>query len=60
MVDLDATGGRIVENTIFKSEQLIDHFFIRLMQFAMIIILAFSILGYIIFRIMAKKKTQSS
>jgi hypothetical protein len=60
MVDLDATGGRIVENTIFKSEQLIDHFFIRLMQFAMIIILAFSILGYISFRIMAKKKTQSS
>jgi len=60
MVDLDATGGRIVENTIFKSEQLIDHFFIRLLQFAMGIILAFSIIGFIIFRIMAKKKSQSS
>ena len=60
MVDLDATGSRIVENTIFKSEQLIDHFFIRLLQFAMGIILAFSIIGFIIFRIMAKKKSQSS
>lgn len=60
MVDLDATGGRIVENTIFKSERLIDHFFIRLMQFAMGIIVAFSIIGFIIFRIITKKKSQSS
>lgn len=60
MVDLDATGGRIVENTIFQSERLIDHFFIRLLQLSMIIILAFSILGFIIFRIMVKKKSQSS
>ena len=58
MVEMEATGNRIVENVILKNERLIDHFFVRVLQLAMIII-AFSILGFIIFRIIAKRKSQS-
>jgi hypothetical protein len=59
MVEMEAIGNRIVENAILKSERLIDHFFIRAIQLALIIILAFSILGFIIFRIVAKRKSKS-
>ena len=54
MVEMEAIGNRITENAILKSEKLIDHFFIRAFQFALIIILSVSILGFIIFRIVAK------
>jgi len=54
MVEMEAIGNRITENAILKSEKLIDHFFIRAFQFALIMILSVSILGFIIFRIVAK------
>ena len=59
VVALEATVNQIVENAILKSERLIDHFFVRVLQLAMIIILVFSILGFIVFRIIAKRKSQS-
>lgn len=58
MVEMEATGNRIVENVILKSERLIDHFFVRVLQLAMII-MTFIILGFFIFRIIAKRKSQS-
>ena len=58
MVEMEAIGNRIAENVILKSERLIDHFFVRVLQLAMIII-AFIILGFIIFLIIAKRKSQS-
>ena len=59
MVEMEAIGNRITENAILKSERLIDHFFIRAVQLALIIILACSILGFIIFRIIAKRTSKS-
>ena len=56
MVEMEAIGNRITENAILKSEKLIDHFFIRVFQFALILILFVSILGFIIFRIVAKSR----
>jgi len=59
MVEMEAIGNRIVENAILKSERIIDHFFIRAFQLTLIIILTFSILGFIIFRIVAKSKSKT-
>ncbi len=59
MVEMETIGNRFVENAILKSERLIDHFFIRVIQLALIIILAFSILSFIIFRIVVKRKSNS-
>lgn len=59
MLEMEATGNRIVENGILKSERLIDHFFVRMIQLAMIIIVAFTILGFVIFRIVGKRRSQS-
>jgi hypothetical protein len=56
MVEMEAIGNRIAENAIFKSEKLIDHFFIRAFQFVLIFILFVGIMGFIIFRIAAKSK----
>ena len=47
MVDMEETGKRII-----------DHFFVRVLQLVMIIITAFIILGFIIFRIIAKRESQ--
>lgn len=59
MVEMEAIGNRIVENAILKSERLIDHFFIRAIQMALVIILACCIVGFLIFRIVAKKKSDT-
>jgi len=56
MVEMEAIGNRIAENAILKSEKLIDHFFIRAFQFVLIIFLFVCIIGFIIFRIVAKSK----
>lgn len=47
MVEMEETGNRII-----------DHFFVRVLQLVMIIIIAFIILGFIIFRIIAKRESQ--
>lgn len=56
---LEAVGDRIVENAIRKSERLIDHFFIRTMQLAAVIILAVCILGFLFFRLLSQRQSQS-
>ena len=47
MVEMEETGNRII-----------DHFFVRVLQLMMIIIIVFIILGFIIFRIIAKRESQ--
>jgi len=47
MVEMEETGNRII-----------DHFFVRVLQLVMITIMAFIILGFIIFRIIAKRESQ--
>ena len=59
MVEMEAIGNRIVENAILKSERLIDHFFIRAIQMALII-LALCLFGVVMFRTVAKKKSDPS
>lgn len=56
MVEMEAIGNRIVENAIIRSERLIDHFFIRAIQMALIVILIFGLTGVVIFRMVAKKR----
>ena len=56
MVEVEAMGNRIIENANLMSEQLIDHFFIRAIQLALIIIIVSSIFGFIIFRLVTKSK----
>ena len=48
MLDIDTIGNRIAENTVLLSKQLIDHFFIRLVQGLGTI--AIIVVGFIIFR----------
>ena len=59
LVELEEIGQLIAHNTIMNSKQLIDHIFIRMLQFvaAMIISLLISVL--IIYGIMIKRKKQS-
>lgn len=59
MFALEAMGDRIVENAIRKSERLIDHFFIRTMQLAAVIILTVCILGFLFFRLLSQRQSQS-
>jgi len=47
MVEMEETGNRII-----------DHFFVRVLQLVMIIIIVFIILGFIIIRIIAKRESQ--
>jgi hypothetical protein len=54
VVEMEAISSRITENAVLKSEKLIDHFFIRAFQFALVIIFSVGITGFIIFRIIAK------
>lgn len=60
MVEMEAIGNRIVENAILKSERLIDHLFIRAIQMALVVILVCCIVGFLIFRMVAKKKSDPS
>lgn len=47
MVEMEETGNRII-----------DHFFVRVLELVMTIIIVFIILGFIIFRIIAKRESQ--
>jgi len=59
LVDMEATGNLIAGNTLLKSEKLIDHFFIRMLQFVALMGVAAIFLGFIIFRAIDKRKNQS-
>ena len=59
MVELHEIGNLIAENTILNSKQLIDHLFIRVLQFVALIIIFLSIFFLIIYIIIAKRKKQS-
>ena len=56
IIEMEATGNLIAENALLKSERLIDHFFIRTLQFVAVMAMAAILLGFIIFRVMAKGK----
>jgi hypothetical protein len=55
MVEMEAMGNRVAENAILKSEKLIDHFFIRAFQFVLICLFVCGLIGFIVFRTIAKK-----
>lgn len=58
MIALEAVGNRIAENTLRRSEQLIDHFFVRAMQLLVVIILAGFFHGLFFLRPLARGKSQ--
>lgn len=58
MIDLASIGDRIVENGLLKSERLIDHFFVRALQVATVVILAVCILGFFFSRTIMRRKNQ--
>lgn len=59
MVELEKIGQIIADNTIMNSKQLIDHVFIRMLQFVAAMIISLIILVLIIYGIMIKRKKQS-
>jgi hypothetical protein len=59
MVELHEIGNLVAENAILNSKQLIDHLFIRMLQFVAIMIIALIIFALIIYGIIAKKKKNS-
>ena len=58
MIELEAIGDRIVENTLLKSERLVDHFFLRALQVTSVTILVVCILGFFFYRIIMRRKSQ--
>lgn len=59
MVELQEIGQLIADNTIRNSNQLIDHLFIRMLQFVAIMIIALFIFVLIVYGIIAKRKNRS-
>ena len=55
IIEMEATGNLIAENALLRSETLIDHFFIRALQFVAVMAMALIFIGLIIFRIMDKR-----
>lgn len=56
LAELETIGNRTIENTFVRSESLIDHFFLRVFQLTLFIMLVISFFGYIGFRITAKRR----
>ena len=56
MAEIEAIGNKIAENAILRSERLIDHFFMRAFQFALIVMLLGGVVGLVIFRLRAKSR----
>jgi len=54
--ELQEIGNLVAENAILNSKQLIDHLFIRILQFVATMILSLVIFVLIIYGIMAKRK----
>jgi len=59
MVELQEIGQSIADNTILNSKKLIDHLFVRMLQFVAIMIISLIILSLIIYGILAKRKKRS-
>ena len=56
MVELQEIGQLVAGNTILNSKQLIDHLFVRMLQFVAIMIVSLIIFILIIYGIIAKRK----
>ena len=59
IIEMEAAGNLIAENAILRGATLIDHFFIRALQFVAVMAMAAILLGFIIFRVIDKRKGQS-
>lgn len=59
MAELESIGDRIVANALVRSERLVDHFFIRALQLAGVILLAGGIFGLLILRLIKQNKARS-
>jgi len=59
MVELEEIGQIIADNTIMNSKQLIDHIFIRMLQFVATMIISLIIFVLIIYGILIKRKKHS-
>ena len=59
MVEMQEIGHLVAENAILNSKQLIDHFFIRILQFVAIMIISLIIFALIIYGILTKRKKHS-
>lgn len=59
MLEMGATGNLIAENALLKSERLIDHFFVRMLQIMAVMSVAVILLGFFIFRMVDKRKSQA-
>jgi len=59
MVELEEIGQIIADNTIMNSKQLIDHIFIRMLQFVATMIISLIIFVLIIYGIVIKRKKHS-
>ena len=57
MAELQEIGQLIAENTIRNSKQLIDHLFVRMLQFVAIMIIALFIFALIVYASIAKRKS---
>ena len=56
MMALEAIGNRVAENAILKSERLIDHFFVRILQLMVVTILAVCVIGLLFYRTILHRK----
>ena len=59
MSELEEIGQLIAKNTILNSKQLIDHLFVRMLQFVAIMIIALFIFALIVYASIAKRKKRS-
>jgi len=59
LVELEEIGQSIADNTIMNSKQLIDHIFIRMLQFVAAMIISLLIFVLIIYGIVIKRKKHS-
>jgi 4-hydroxy-3-methylbut-2-enyl diphosphate reductase IspH len=59
LVELEKIGQLIADNTIMNSKQLIDHIFIRILQFVATMIISLIIFVFIIYGIVIKRKKHS-
>ena len=59
MLELEVVGNRIVEGGLQSSERLIDHFFIRLSQLLLVVVVGLSIIAWIIFGVFVSRSRVS-
>ena len=57
LIEIEATGSLIVENSLKQFKQLIDYFFIRVVQLLAGILLCGVVAAVIVFRLVSKRKT---